>query len=68
MGGTSTTAKKSMDILGVIFYSKLGWLDNVASTILKANHSLNALKIICKHFKPSDLIKLVTRRYFSVLI
>jgi hypothetical protein len=35
-----------MNVLGVIFDNKLQWFAQVSNAILKANHSLGAIKLI----------------------
>ena len=37
------------------------------STITKANHSLNALKLIRKYFNTTELISLITSNFYSIL-
>jgi hypothetical protein len=59
--------KKSMDVLGVIFDSRLSWADHVTSAVNRANRSLNAIKIIRKFFNTSELINLITSNFYSVL-
>jgi hypothetical protein len=43
--------KKSMNVLGVIFDSRLCWSDHVTSAVNSANGSLNAIKIIRNFFQ-----------------
>jgi hypothetical protein len=68
VGFDSIATKKTLNVLGVIFDSKLQWTEQVAKAILKSNRSLNALKIICKNLKMKELINLVTSNYFSTLV
>ena len=56
-----------MNVLGVLFDSKLNWSDQVSSAILKANKSLNAIKLIRKFFSTPELLQLVTSNFYSVL-
>ncbi len=44
--GVHIISKKSINILGVIFDSKLNWTEQVTSVIYSANKSLNTIKII----------------------
>ena len=68
IGENTISTKKSLNVLGVIFDSKLQWSDHVANTILKASRSLNALKMIRKYFTTKELLSLVTSNYFSILL
>jgi hypothetical protein len=68
IGENIITTKKSLNVLGVIFDSKLQMSDHVANALLKSSHSLNALKIIRKYFTTKELIALVTSNYFSILL
>ena len=68
IGDCTILTKKSINVLGVIFDSKLQWSEHVAKAVQKSNRSLNALKIIRKFFNTKELIALVTSNYFSVLL
>ena len=67
VGENRILTKKSMNVLGVIFDCKLQWSDHVAGALTKSNRSLNAIKIIRKHFSTKELTTLVTSNYFSIL-
>ena len=60
--------KKTINVLGVIFDSRLKWNEQVAKAIEKSNRSLNALKLLRKYFSTKELINLVTSNYFSILL
>jgi hypothetical protein len=64
---TLVETKKSMNVLGLIFDSKLCWSEQVASAVNRSNRSLNAIKIIRKFFSTKELIDLVTSNFYSVL-
>jgi hypothetical protein len=68
VGNHTVQTKKSMNVLGVIFDSKLQWTEHVSKAVQKSNRSLNALKIIRKFFNTPELIKLVTSNFFSILL
>jgi hypothetical protein len=68
LGDTSITTKKSVNILGLTFNSKLQWSNHVATVTLKANCSIYVVKNICKHLKISELNKLITRNHFVIII
>ena len=57
-----------MNVLGVIFDSKLQWTEHVSKAVQKSSRSLNALKIIRKFFNTPELINLVTNNFFSILL
>ena len=57
----------SMNVLGVIFDSKLSWTNHVALAINKAQNALNALKLIRRFFTHKQLLQLVTSNFYSVL-
>ena len=56
-----------MNVLGVLFDSKLNWQSHVEQTISKAKKSLHAIRIIKKFFNKDELLQLVTLNYFSIL-
>ena len=67
LGNTVIKSSDTINILGVTFDNKLQWSIHIRKAIDKANKSLNAIKIIRKYFNSSDLIKLITSNYFSIL-
>ena len=56
-----------MNVLGVAFDSKLNWQIQVQSAITKAKTSLNAVKLISKHFKKHEILQILTSNYYSIL-
>ena len=56
-----------MNVLGVLFDSKLNWQSHVEQTISKAKKSLHAIRLIKKFFNKDELLQLVTSNYFSIL-
>ena len=50
---------KSMNVLGVIFDSKLTWSIHIANTIMKARKALNGLRLLKKHFNTIEMRNLV---------
>ncbi len=60
-------SKGSINLLGVLFDSKLNWSEQVTKVVMKASKSLNAIKIIIRFFTSSTLLKLMTSNYYSVL-
>ena len=46
ISGTEITSKTTMGVLGVLFDSKLQWVQHIAMAIKKANNALSAIKLI----------------------
>jgi hypothetical protein len=67
IGGVTVNSKKQMNVLGVIFDSKLQWSPQVATSIKKSRSALHAINLIKKYFKPSELLMLITSNFYSVL-
>ena len=60
-------SKNTINVLGVLFDSKLQWSAQVSKTILKANKALCAVRLIKKYFNGDELRTLLTSNFFSVL-
>ena len=60
-------SKKSMNVLGVIFDSKLNWNLQVASSISKAKKKLFALRVLKRFFLPNQMRVLLDLQFYSVL-
>ena len=60
-------SKTSMNVLGVVFDSKLTWSNQVSNAITKANKSLCALRLLKRYFLPHEMKLLLTSNYFSSL-
>ena len=56
-----------MNVLGVIFDSKLNWAKHVAARINKANQAVHAIKMIKKYFSKDEISQWLTSNYFSIL-
>ena len=56
-----------MNVLGVLFDSKLSWSNHVSKQINKANKALHAIKLIRKYFNNKELLTLLTTNFYSVL-
>jgi hypothetical protein len=59
--------KVAMNVLGVLFDSKLNWSEEVAKAVINFYKSINAIKNIRKYFTTSKLLKLITSNYYYVL-
>ena len=60
-------SKKTINVLGVEFDSKLQWDSHVAKAIGKARKSLHAIKLIRRYFTVDELRGLITSNFYSVL-
>ncbi len=67
MGVPVILSKKCVNVLVVLFNSKLQWSADVNKAVFKTDRALNAIMIIRKHFIKEDLIQLLTSNYFSIL-
>jgi hypothetical protein len=67
INNVSVSAKKTINVLHVLFDSKLQRSPHIDKTINKANRALNVIKIIRNFFTTVELIKIVTSNYFSIL-
>ena len=54
-------SKSTINILGVLFDSKLSWSDHVAKTLLKTN------KLIKRFFTTRELVQIATATVYSIL-
>ena len=61
------TSKKSMNVLGVVFDSKLNWNVQIANCINKAKKKLFALRLLKKYFTPEQMRTLLDSQFYSVL-
>ena len=67
LNNTPIISQPSMNVLGIIFDSKLTWSSQVAQATKKANKSLHAIKMIKKYFKHSEITTLLTSNFYSIL-
>ena len=65
--GVKITTKKSMNVLGVIFDSKLNWQIHVATAITKAKKALFALRLLKKYFSLKEMRLLLDANFYSIL-
>ena len=64
---TLVTSKKSMNVLGVIFDSKLNWSTHIANCISKSRKKLNALRLLKKFFTQEQMRILLDSQFYSIL-
>ena len=67
VNGITVRSKSSINVLGVLFDSKLNWSDQVAQSIRKAKSAVYAIKQIRKFFTRTELRQLLTSNFYSIL-
>ena len=67
LNGINIVSKPNMNVLGVIFDSKLNWNDQVATVIKKTNSALNCIKQIKFYFNSDELRQVIRLNIYSVL-
>ena len=60
INGNEVISKKSINILCMIFDSKLQWSEHIAHSIKRSMNPLNAICLIRHYFKKDELLKLIT--------
>jgi hypothetical protein len=60
--------KKLMNVLGVIFHSKLNWHEQVANAIKKADRYLYAIKMTKQYFNSSEIKILLDSFLFCFIL
>ena len=65
--GQVIKSNKCINILGVIFDSKLQWADQVAHALKRSMNALNAVRLIKKFFTKKELLNLITSNFYSIL-
>ena len=56
-----------MNVLGVIFDSRLTWNAHIASAITKAKKALFALRLLKRFFNKQEMRTLLDSNFYSVL-
>ena len=67
INGNEVTSKKTINILGGIFDSKLQWSEQIAHCIKCSMNALNAIHLIRQYFKRDELLNLLTSNFYSIL-
>ena len=67
VGNVSIKSTQNMNVLGVIFDSKLTWSKHISTQICRASKALHAIRMIRKFFSQSENITLLTSNYYSIL-
>ena len=65
--GKTIVSNKTINVLGVVFDSKMQWSNHVARAIKRSTKALNAIKLIKKFFNQQEVINLVTSNFYSIL-
>ena len=61
------TSLPSMNVLGVIFDSKLNWQIHIETATKKAHKALQAIKLIRPFMQKSELLTIIRSNFFSIL-
>ena len=67
VNGVDVRTKTEINVLGILFDSKLKWGPQVKQALQKANRALNAIKLIKNYFELAELVQLITSNFYSVL-
>ena len=67
LDGALIESLKVMNVLGVLFDSKLSWVNHVAHSICKAKRKLFGLRLLRKYFNHSEMKTLLDSYFYSVL-
>ena len=67
MNGLMIRSKASMNVLRVLFDSKLQWIAQTGQAINKAKRALHGIRLIRQYFNKTELRQLLTSNYFSIL-
>ena len=59
--------QNKMNVLGVLFDTKLTWASQINQTISKAKVALHAIRLIKPHFEATELKQIITANFFSIL-
>ena len=65
--GKSVITKPEMNVLGIVFDSKLKWGPQVSSALSKSSKALNAIRLIKQYFTQNELLQLITSNFYSIL-
>jgi hypothetical protein len=56
-----------INVLGILFDSKLHWCNYVVKVINKANRALNGIKLINRFLTTQELLQFLTSNYYSII-
>ena len=58
---------KTINVLGVIFDSRLTWGPQITNVVTRSSKALNALRLIGRFFSKREKLQLVTSNFYSIL-
>ena len=61
------TSKRTMNVLGITFDSKLQWGPQIENVIIKANKAKHAIMLIRRFFTKNEINTLLTSNFYSIL-
>ena len=67
LDGSFIISKNTMNVLGVIFDTKLQWAPQIAHCVSRSLNAINAIRLIRKFFNKKELLQLVTSNVYSIL-
>ena len=67
LNGKLLRTKKTINVLGVIFDSKMQWSNQVAQAISKSKKALHGIKLIKKYLTKDETKMLLTSNFYSIL-
>ena len=67
INGKIIKSKKCINVLGVLFDSKMQWIDQVSQAITKSKKALHGIKLIRKYMTKSEIKMLITSNFYSIL-
>ena len=67
LNGNTVKSNNKINILGVIFDTKMQWSDHIAHAIKRATGALKAIRLIRKIFIKGELLQLITSNFYSIL-
>ena len=67
VSGQEVQSKLQINVLGIIFDSKLQWGPQIASALKKSSKALNAIRLIKRFLDSNELLQLITSNFYSVL-
>ena len=65
--GILISSKRTINVLGITFDSKMKWNDHVEKAIKESSSSPYAIKLIGKYFSPDEVRNLLTALFYSKL-
>ena len=67
INGNIVKSNNKINILGVIFDSKMQWSDHIVHAIKRATCALNAIRLIRNFFTKGELLQWIASNFYSIL-